>query len=464
LRGQTQRKVFEALASVFDLETPGRYQVELWQLGSATGLSDDQVRRALAALGEAGHLQYEPPPRGRGVEKLVAPPPPFAKVPVDWQRHEMRRGIEEEKLSGIERYISGPTCRRKAILQYFGEQNGAACGICDRCRKPPQPSAGRSSGDVLASWPDVAGPVLVCLRHLRFPVGVGRIAQVVTGSRDSELLSWKLDKNPAYGSVRAKQETVKRVIENLRTEGYLKREGEDPRRPVLALTARGKAAAEAVEKGGSATPAPPKSPKPASLTKATILAKMAKAFESPGSSSAPASSAKPERSLELVPERPMATTKKPSPTAITDAGRFLDELVRAVLAAKADEAESLVEKLRVFHPREVVPRLEASAVGGDAQVRGRAAWVVGELCEAQGLAFLIRSAIDKEANVRRLAASALGKVASRRRGAEAEEQQHWAMARLALQVLLNDAAPQVRQYAQKSLAAFPAEATPGHKA
>jgi len=253
IRGKVRRAVFEALASSVDLATPGQYAIDLGRLAHVSDLSTDRVRRALAALAEAGHIGYEPPFRGRGVEKLVDPAPPFAKVAIDWKRQDFLRGLEEEKLEAMEEYIHATTCRRRHILEYFGETSDLVCGTCDRCTAETP----AKDGDVLARRPDVAVPVLVCILNLRFPLGIGRTVQVVTGSREKDLLKWGVDKNPAYGRVSAKQDVVRRVIEKMLQDGYLRREG-DFARPVLALTRRGQAAAKKADLDALASPAPPR--------------------------------------------------------------------------------------------------------------------------------------------------------------------------------------------------------------
>ena len=197
IRGEMQRRVFEALASAADLETPGDFRIEPGRLARVANLTDEQTRRALAALAEAGHIDYEPPFRGRGVRKMADPPPPFKDVPIDWEREEFLRGLEEEKLEAIENYIHTPGCRRRFILQYFGEKSDLVCGTCDRCaaggpakaraaattalagthaddRGTPAPA--RPRGDILSRQPAIAAAALVCVRHLRFPLGISRTA------------------------------------------------------------------------------------------------------------------------------------------------------------------------------------------------------------------------------------------------------------------------------------------------
>jgi len=259
IRGKLRRAVFEALASSLDLETPGRYAVDLGQVAHVSDLSADQVRRALAALAEGGHIGYEPPFRGRGVEKLADPAPPFAKVPIDWKRQDFLRRLEEGKLEAMEAYIHTTGCRRRHILRYFGEKSDLVCGTCDCCTA--KASGAADDTDVLARRPDIAVPVLVAIRNLRFPLGVALTARLVCGSRDKRLFGWNLDKNPAYGRVSAKQEVVKRVIDQMVRAGYLRlkrQDGGEFARPVVVLTARGKTAAANADLDNLPSLAPPK--------------------------------------------------------------------------------------------------------------------------------------------------------------------------------------------------------------
>ncbi len=240
IRGPQQVAVLEALASSFDLEEPGRFEVGLNRLASDAGVAADQVRRALAALRDRGIARYEAPFRGRGVEKLSERPVDFDNVRIDWKRHEMKRGREEQKLLAMEQYINHPGCRRGYILRYFSEKQASPCGTCDYCRKA---GAGRqASGSILDREPRVALPVLACVRFGRFPIGKNRTADVVTGSKNRQLLDWKLDRNPAYGMVDRKQAYVREVIEHMILEGYLEPSGESGF-PVLGLTGPGREAA-----------------------------------------------------------------------------------------------------------------------------------------------------------------------------------------------------------------------------
>ena len=57
---------------------------------------------------------------------------------VDWSRVLERRRRAVARLRAMERYVTGSTCRRRALLAYFGERSSECTG-CDRCRQPAPP-------------------------------------------------------------------------------------------------------------------------------------------------------------------------------------------------------------------------------------------------------------------------------------------------------------------------------------
>ena len=123
-----------------------------------------------------------------------------------------------------------------------------------------------------------------------------------------------------------------------------------------------------------------------------------------------------------------------------------------MMTAEQEEARQIVEALRLYHPRELVARL-AARFDDSADVRGqsRAVWAAGELGGEAALAFLLAAARSATPNVRRMAASALGKVAAAIRTGSIARREAVAQVRTALLALSQDAAPQVAQYARKSL-------------
>ncbi len=242
IKGPHQRMVLEALTATFDLEEPGRYEFNLADICYSSGLTEEQVRRAFVAMDGSGLIRYEPPFRGRGIVKLTLAPPPFHELPINWNHYDQLRSAEEDKLRIMEQYINRSSCRRGFILQYFGERDNYRCGDCDQCRRL---SPGETPGDIVDEKPEIALPILISVKHLRFPVGKGLLSQIVTGSKDKKLIKWGLDKNPAYGFIAAGKHDVRKVIDDLCRDRYLE-SGGDANRPVLSLTKTGRSIANSV--------------------------------------------------------------------------------------------------------------------------------------------------------------------------------------------------------------------------
>ena len=123
-----------------------------------------------------------------------------------------------------------------------------------------------------------------------------------------------------------------------------------------------------------------------------------------------------------------------------------------MLEVDAEEAKEALSQLRLFHPQEIVQRLESSFASSDVgRVQARAVWLAGELGEYYAIPFLSRCASAGDGDVRRLTASALGKVATAARGRSSSATEHLASAQRTLLELAEDSTPQVAQYARKSL-------------
>ena len=467
VRGRVKRRVLEGLAFAVDLEVPGRYEVDLGQLCASSGLSEDQVRRSLAAMDREGLIGYEPPFRGRGIEKLVDEPPAFGKLDIDWERQKMLRGIEEEKLAAMEDYIRTAGCRRGFILNYFGETDAFTCGTCDRC-ETAGPTGG-SGESVLERHPKIAMAVLVAMRHLPFSLGKVSIARLLRGSRDKKLLKWRLDRNPAYGRVHEKRDVIKGVIDDLTYEGYIELTG-SARMPMLALTERGEAVSRNVDLDQFSTPAPQvtevrkreavSAPVDDDAVRRAVLdciaalpfavgagkiaevltGSKAKWIEPAGVHELPVYGSVRRSRPEIRaiidamltdgvltkggnPSRPVLqaagsqgespATPAPEPveTPTESVAKTLDGLIDRLLVADREVAKGLVKELSLFHPREVVTRLvRRFKASQETPVRLRSVWAVAELCGQDGLPFLLRCASAGEPQVSAYAQKVVAKL------------------------------------------------------
>lgn len=515
VRGPIQRRVLEAAAASADLETPGSFDVGLYRLASDAGVSAEQVRRALSALDQSGLIRYGPQFRGRGIYKAVEKPPRFEKLPIDWQRQDLLRGIEEEKLLAIERFINCRGCRREYIMRYFGEKESFSCGTCDRCGETHS-GDGEKRG-VLERSPEVAIPVLTCMRFIRFPIGKNRIAEVVTGSRSKQVLEWNLDRNPAYGLVRRSRDDVREAVENLIIEGYLEPGGQ-PGRPVLGLTGLGRRTAleitrERLEglaiKGPSRTGRPGRCP--AGGTRAAILECVDTAPYSMGVTKIAAiltgskaewirrtgvdelevygdidvkqdtvrgtiraminegllrRSGNPNRpTLELTetgraeldgrPGGESPPSREKGPRRGIDRPSSLDRKIELLLQGDYEKARKAVGDLAGDDSRDIIGALKRRFnESNNPGVHTRVVWAVGETCGEHGIDFLRGCASSGDRNVRRSTAAALDKVATRMLGSPQGHSTRLQQVKDALQALSQDSNGQVRHYAEKALLQF----------
>jgi ATP-dependent DNA helicase RecQ len=100
-----------------------------------TALAKDRTRarNALDALAERGILEVEWEESGCRVLQRGLDP---AHLPVDWtSEHRVKRRLTTQ-LAQIEAYAVAGGCRRRHLLEYFGDTHAGRCGGCDRCGEP----------------------------------------------------------------------------------------------------------------------------------------------------------------------------------------------------------------------------------------------------------------------------------------------------------------------------------------
>jgi ATP-dependent DNA helicase RecQ len=85
----------------------------------------------LEALEARQFVQVE---RVGGGLRLVDPSMSLERVTIDWRALDRRRQREFDKLEAMQRYAYATSCRRQALLQWFGDPAARAeCGACDNC-------------------------------------------------------------------------------------------------------------------------------------------------------------------------------------------------------------------------------------------------------------------------------------------------------------------------------------------
>ena len=130
------------------------------------------------------------------------------------QVEEIRRR-ERDKLERIIDYASRWRCRRRQILDYFGDEATLEEGKCrcDVCRD----GGGGDVGDDADVLPQVderttttIRQILSAVARLNAKVGVGTVAEVLGGSESEKIKRWNYQTLSVYGILRDK--TVKQVI------------------------------------------------------------------------------------------------------------------------------------------------------------------------------------------------------------------------------------------------------------
>jgi ATP-dependent DNA helicase RecQ len=132
------------------------------------------------------------------------------------ERDPERVRIEIHKLNSMVGYADGLSCRREALLGYFGEPYPAPCGNCDICLEPPE----------TFDATEQARMALSCVFRLwerdGFGYGVGYVIDVLRGSENEKILSRGHDALSTYGiGAELSRDHWQSLIRQLIHRGYL---------------------------------------------------------------------------------------------------------------------------------------------------------------------------------------------------------------------------------------------------
>lgn len=138
-----------------------------------------------------------------------------SNTPVDMRPLEQRRQREEARLQTMINYATSRFCRRRQILQYFGQRLQADCTGCDQCmpelatvsNTAPVRAALANSGSSKSSANVARHPapaeveiaILGLIGKLEGRVGRTSVAQILAGSRSRKIVDKGLNKLDQYG-------------------------------------------------------------------------------------------------------------------------------------------------------------------------------------------------------------------------------------------------------------------------
>jgi ATP-dependent DNA helicase RecQ len=110
--------------------------------------------------------------------------------------------IEAQKIQSLLGYCELTSCRRQALLQYFGEQSQSNCGNCDACTAP------------ISSWDATveAQKALSCIHRTGQRFGVAHLIDVLLAKPSDKIQSLKHDEVSTYGIGKDHSESVWRSV------------------------------------------------------------------------------------------------------------------------------------------------------------------------------------------------------------------------------------------------------------
>ncbi|HSG64452.1 MAG TPA: DNA helicase RecQ [Gammaproteobacteria bacterium] len=143
---------------------------------------------------------------------------------------ETRKRFERQKLEALLGWCEVTECRRRPLLEYFGDDVGASCGNCDNCLAPPETWNGTEAAQKLLSAVYRSGQ--------RF--GAAHVVDVLVGSATEKVTRNGHDTLSVFGIGKELTPVAWRsVIRQLVVQGYLQVDQE--RYGALALTSRSRA-------------------------------------------------------------------------------------------------------------------------------------------------------------------------------------------------------------------------------
>ena len=122
--------VYESFTGRIGDDTSTVYSLSPEDQSTLLGMSREQYMAVMRALHEMGYINWDPPDRIGGVELLRSE----SFVDIDEEKILARRAFELKKVDLMRSYARSE-CRRKYLIEYFGQQAPWEwCGNCDQCQ------------------------------------------------------------------------------------------------------------------------------------------------------------------------------------------------------------------------------------------------------------------------------------------------------------------------------------------
>ena len=151
---------------------------------------------------------------------------------IDDHALDARAAYERSRLSAAIGYVTRANCRRQYLVDYFMDTpQTPRCEVCDRCRSP---KATLAKDELYVS----ALKALSCVARMRGKYGKSRVADVLIGSRNKNILSSNLNALSTYGLLSSWRKTaILDLLDSLARSGYTQLSLDEY--PKLSLTREG---------------------------------------------------------------------------------------------------------------------------------------------------------------------------------------------------------------------------------
>ena len=212
-RGKVILKTQAVMAKESGLDSP-------MQVGSILKIFEKYgiVDKGFEGEGEEGF-------RGRGVT-LALHKMPTDKLPIRWDELTLLEKEANFKLEQVKKLLFFPSCRKRFILEYFGDTEDLAtlgdnCGACDYCLEKDKFLSGKDTPIVQLSVFEI---VLDTVEKFDGKFGSKRIVDFLLGKEDELFTARNMDEDEDYGVLREYSSgLVLAVIESLLHTGYIEK-------------------------------------------------------------------------------------------------------------------------------------------------------------------------------------------------------------------------------------------------
>ncbi len=260
LRGHIQKTVFDFISQRLENNSLSVLNISPEQVIKALKITQAQLSAALMALESKELILYTPPFRGRGV-RLMSEKFPANQLPIDFEAIEEHRLFQMQKLDAMKRYYTILSCRRKYLLNYFGEylreHNCKGCDVCMNWKGSVKPAGKVKAPPKLVDNSELIMDILNLTDELNGQFGRDALSKTLAGSR-SKKLSRQLQNHALFGKYdHVTRKYITSVFNDLLSNGYLRRGS--GMYPTIHLTEIGRE----IQKGDTDPPAVRAEPKPA---------------------------------------------------------------------------------------------------------------------------------------------------------------------------------------------------------